>query len=197
MRLLLAMTLLFGIAALPLSVSAQPAEEDGLSSWQVDEGTSLEQPASEEPVLQLKLDEAGVEVAPTEHWPGMGQVTTPEETEKVLRFNRARTGLYYGLGFGAGFLVGGAIWFGVSYICPAEPFCILFCEPPPPCPPPPERNPGARKAGLTLMSIGAAAMITSGVVYGVRKRQLRNPEHVDRGKRRRVQWDLARSRLVF
>ena len=197
MRLLLAMTLLFGIAALPLSVSAQPAEEDSLSSWQVDEGASLEQPASEEPALQLKLDEAGVEVAPTEHWPGMDQVTTPEETEKVLRFNRARTGLYYGVGFGAGFLVGGAIWFGVSYICPAEPLCILFCEPPPPCPPPPERNPGARKAGLTLMSIGAAAMITSGVVYGVRKRQLRNPEHVDRGKRRRVQWDLARSRLVF
>jgi hypothetical protein len=196
MRLLLAMTLGAPLT-LPLSVSAQPAEEDGLSSWQVDEGTSLEQPASEEPVLQLKLDEAGVEVAPTEHWPGMGQVTTPEETEKVVRFTRARTGLYYGLGFGAGFLVGGAIWFGVSYICPPEPFCILFCEPPPPCPPPRERNPGARKAGLTLMSIGAAAMIMSGVVYGVRKRQLRNPEHVDRGKRRRVQWDLARSRLVF
>jgi hypothetical protein len=50
---------------------------------------------------------------------------------------------------------------------------------------------------LILMAVGAAAMITSGAVYGVRKRQLRNPEHVHPGKRRRVQWDLARSRLVF
>jgi hypothetical protein len=48
-----------------------------------------------------------------------------------------------------------------------------------------------------MMAVGAAAMITSGAVYGDRKRQLRNPEHVHPGKRRRVQWDLARSRLVF
>jgi hypothetical protein len=61
--ILLAMTLGAPLT-LPLSVSAQPAEEDSPSSWQVDEGTSLEQPAPEEPALQLELDDAGVGVVP-------------------------------------------------------------------------------------------------------------------------------------
>jgi hypothetical protein len=47
------------------------------------------------------------------------------------------------------------------------------------------------------MAVGAAAMITSGAVYGVRKRQLRRLREAHYGTPRRVQWDVARSRLVF
>jgi hypothetical protein len=187
-RLVLAMMLL-GLAALPLSVSAQPAEEDSLSSWQVDEGASLEQPAPEEPALQLKLDEAGVEVAPTEHWPGMGEVTTPEETERLLRLNRARTGRYVGLGAGGGLIAGGALFLGLSYMC------FIGEEGDPGCPELPNR--GLFNAGLILMAVGAAAMITSGAIYRDRKRKARKFEQAHHGTPRRVQWDLAQSRLVF
>jgi hypothetical protein len=48
---------LAGLVASPLSVSAQAASEDSLSSWQVEA-----KPAPEEPALQLKLDDAGVAV---------------------------------------------------------------------------------------------------------------------------------------
>jgi hypothetical protein len=43
---------------------------------------------------------------------------------------------------------------------------------------------------------GAAGMIATGILLGVRKRKLRLQE-ADYGTPRRVQWDLARSRLVF
>jgi hypothetical protein len=48
-----------------------------------------------------------------------------------------------------------------------------------------------------MMAVGVAAMITSGAVYGVRKRQLHRAEQAHYGTPRRVHWDLARSRLVF
>jgi hypothetical protein len=85
--ILLAMTLGAPLT-LPLSVSAQAAEEDSLSSWQVDEGASLEQPASEEPALQLELDDAGVGVVPPP--PRTLDGYTLEEME--LRVKRARIG---------------------------------------------------------------------------------------------------------
>jgi hypothetical protein len=170
--------MILGLAALPLSVSAQPAEEDSLSSWQVEA-----KPAPEEPALELKLDEAGVEIAPTEHWPG--QITrTPEKADAYLRVDRAWNGfLYGGLTAGGALIAGGAMVLGLSY------FCIGECERP--------ASPGLFNAGLITMAVGAAAMITSGAVYGVRKRQLRRLREAHYGTPRRVQWDVARSRLVF
>ena len=88
-----------------------------------------------------------------------------------------------GAGLGAGFLAGGAVMLGLSY------FCIGECEQP--------ASPGLFNAGLILMAVGAAATIASGIVYGARKRQLRRLREAHYGTPRRVQWDLARSRLVF
>jgi hypothetical protein len=50
---------------------------------------------------------------------------------------------------------------------------------------------------MTLAVGGAAGMIISGAVLGVRKGKLRRLQHAHHGTPRRVQWDLARSRLVF
>jgi hypothetical protein len=44
---------------------------------------------------------------------------------------------------------------------------------------------------------GAVGMIISGALLGVRKRKLRRLQEAHYGAPRRVQWDLARSRLVF
>ena len=63
MRFVLAMVLA-GLA-LPLSVSAQAREGGTTSEPNLDEPAPTSEPAPEEPVLQLKLDSAGVEVTPS------------------------------------------------------------------------------------------------------------------------------------
>jgi hypothetical protein len=55
-----------------------------------------------------------------------------------------------------------------------------------------------RTAGLVLTISGAVGMIVGGIVFGVRKgAERRGPQEAHWGTPRRVQWDLARSRLVF
>ena len=102
MRFVLAMVLA-GLVGFPLSVSAQPAEEDSLSSWQVDEGASLEQPAPEKPALELKLDEAGLDVAP-----GYPPPTLEELERQKKKRRRRRIGIGVGVTLGA-FIVGTTI----------------------------------------------------------------------------------------
>ena len=51
--------------------------------------------------------------------------------------------------------------------------------------------------GLTLGVGGAAGMVVSGILLGKRKRKLRELQEAHYGRPRRVQWDFARSRLVF
>lgn len=52
-------------------------------------------------------------------------------------------------------------------------------------------------AGAVLMMVGGVGMIISGVVWGKRTRQGRRLEEARYERPRRVQWDLAQSRLVF
>jgi hypothetical protein len=51
--------------------------------------------------------------------------------------------------------------------------------------------------GMTLAVGGAAGMVVSGILLGKRKRKLRRLQQSHYGTPRRVQWDLAQSRLVF
>ena len=92
---------LAGLVALPLSASAQPAEEDSLSSWQVEA-----KPAPEEPALELKLDEAGVAVVRSpppaiDGYPRRIQINEP-------RSRGAKAGIAVGVILGA-FIVGSTI----------------------------------------------------------------------------------------
>ena len=186
MRLLLAMTLLFGIAALPLSVSAQPAEEDSLSSWQVDEGTSLEQSAPEEPALQLELDDAGVGVVPPP--PRTLDGYTLEEME--LRVKRARIGL----GVSAGVFALGLAMFisGAAGDCAYTYYGFV-----PASEAPPARCDPLLYGGTVISLFGIVGMITSGVLLRRHKHDRDRLRRAHHGTPRRAQWDLTRSRLVF
>jgi hypothetical protein len=61
MRYLLGLVFLLALVAAPLSASAQAGEDDPVSG----EPSPSSEPAPEEPALQLRLDDAGVEVVPS------------------------------------------------------------------------------------------------------------------------------------
>jgi len=94
------------LAALPSSASAQGGEEHSLSFWH-DEALKIAlfskspapspETAPEEPALQLKLDDAGVEVTPTPEGFYIVEPTEPTEEEERPRRRRRAIGLGVGL----------------------------------------------------------------------------------------------------
>jgi hypothetical protein len=50
---------------------------------------------------------------------------------------------------------------------------------------------------MWLMISGAVGMIVTGTLLGIRKGELRSLQKADYGRPRRVQWDFARSQVVF
>ena len=140
---------LAGLAALP--VSAQAGEEGAASEPNIVQEPSSE-PASKEPALKLELDTAGVEVVPSP------PRTFPDRyTEMRLRVRRAKIGL----GVSAVVMVvGTALAFGggAASICLSEP-----CS----------RATGLTITGSIMVGAGAAGMVASGILLGVRKRKLR------------------------
>jgi hypothetical protein len=130
------------------------------------------------PALKLELDEAGVEVAPRPAWTAYGY--TVEEIEMNRRVKLARIGLYVS----AFALVAGGMT-----ILVANARCVIgewteSCN-------------RIENAGIFIMSASGAGMIASGVLLGVRKRKLRRLQEAHYTAPRRVQWDVAQSRLVF
>jgi hypothetical protein len=160
-RYLVSVVCVLALVALPRSVSAQPAADDSLGSWQVE---AKAQP--EEPALELELD--------------------PELAEMELRVKRARIGL-----------IGTAVAFPVGVVLLVAGFAQTpICLWEEPCPDPPQSATRTAIAGATLTLGASAGMIATGILLGTRKRQLRELERLKPWPRR-VQWDLAQSRLVF
>jgi len=162
-----------GVVPLPRNASAQAAEHSEATEQAVDEEPSPE-PAGEEGSPSLEYADPGSN-PPNIKW-GLDW-SLHEDMDPAVR--RARIGL---ITSAAVLAVGGAL-FGISYID------IGFT---------PRRwvDP-VRITGVTLMAGGAAGMIATGALLGVRKRKLRELQAAHYARRRRVQWDLARSRLVF
>jgi hypothetical protein len=180
MRLVLAMVLA-GLAALPQSASAQAGEEGTTSEPNLQEPAPSSEPAPEEPALQLKLDAAGVEVVPSP--PRTPEGYTLEEAE--LRVKKARRGL---IGTSVILGLGVALWSSAA-ACSDPPSTEEFLDLPPCF--------GLIVTGLVLTGVGLVGMIVSGPVLGARKRKLRRLQEAHYGTPHRVQWDPARSRLVF
>jgi hypothetical protein len=190
MRLVLAMVLA-GLAALPLTASAQAGEEGTTSEPDVQEpAPSTEpapeepspptEPAPEEPALQLKLDDAGVEVAPSP--PRTPDGFTLEEME--LRVRRAKIGFNVSLGvLGAG----SAIFLVASFVAIAQWGEDKSFD----------RAETAMLTGGVLLTAGLVGFVTSAILLSRRKRDRDTLRTAHYGTPRRVQWDLARSRLVF
>jgi hypothetical protein len=164
--------MLAGLGTLPQSASAQ-AEEAATTS----------EPAPEAPALQIELDTAGVDVVPSP--PRTADGYTLEEME--LRVRRAKIGL--GSSFAA--LAVGGMLFGISY---SQLRYGVVCTDP--C----QEVAWAgvvRVTGVTLMAGGFVGMLACGVMLGIRKRGRDSLRDAHYGTPRRVQWDLAQSRLVF
>jgi hypothetical protein len=181
MRLVVVM-LLAGLVALPLSASAQEVEEGASPELSAEEPAPSTEPAPEEPALQLKLDDAGVGVVPSP--PRTVDGYTLEEMER--RVKRARTGLIVTsliLGVGVALWVAGEVH-SARNPPPPDAFSLGIPD-------------GYFVAGMTLTVVGSTGMIVSAAVLGVRKRKLRKLQEAHYRTPRRVQWDLARSRLVF
>jgi hypothetical protein len=157
-------------------VSAQAEKEGKTSEPNLLEPGPSSEPAPEEPALQLKLDSAGVEVVP------IAERIALEETK--LRVKRARIALFSTAGVtGVGVVLFGV---GVARVRSSQDLDALSRE-----------NSEPLISGMSLMIGGAVGMIVTGTLLGIRKGELRSLQKADYGRPRRVQWDLARSRLVF
>ncbi|NNE18114.1 MAG: hypothetical protein HKN10_06530 [Myxococcales bacterium] len=165
---------LAALSSSPLSASAQ---EEGSTP---NRRQPQSEPAQEAPALQLELDPAGVGVVPSPARTGDGY--TLKEMER--RAQRAKRGL----GVSVVPLVAGGMMMTVGT---AGTKCFFNSE----------AQKGCNRllyGGVGLAALGAAGMIATGILLGVRKRKLRTfREAASYEGRRRAQWDLARSRLVF
>jgi hypothetical protein len=136
--------------------------------------------AQEASTLQLELDAAGVDA-----------VASPARTidgymlkEMERRAQRAKRGLGVSV---VPFVVGG-IFMTVGTVGGG---CFLNSDPPTQC----KRM---LYSGVGLAAVGAAGMIATGILLGVRKRRLRTlREAAYYDRRRRAEWDPVLSRLVF
>jgi hypothetical protein len=160
-------------------VEAQSAGEAATTSEpNLQEPAPSSEPASEEPVLQIELTPAGVDVAPSQ--PRTVDGYTLEEME--LRVRRARIGLLSTTGVA----VVGAVLFGVGAArARSSQDLDALSEGP------------LLISGMSLMISGAVGMIAIGILLGVRKRDLRKLQESRYEGPHPVQWDLARSGVVF
>ena len=164
-----------GVVPLSQSVSAQTSEEGTAAEPSLlEEPAPSSEPTPEEPALRLELDSAGVNVAPS---------PPRTELEKIeLRVKRARIGLLSTTGVA---VVGAALFgAGVARGRSSQDLDALSEGP-------------LLISGMSLMISGAVGMIASGIVLGFSKGELRRLQEAHYGSPRRVQWDLAESRLVF
>jgi hypothetical protein len=166
----------------PENASAQDAEEAATPEPSLQEPSS--EPASEGPALQLKLDSAGVDVVPSP--PRTVDGYTLEEMERRVR----RAGI--GLGVSGGVLFAGVVMGAIALSEAAPFFCILEA-----CPPTADWAAPVGWTGALLTVGGLLGMISFGTERGRRKRKLRELQEAHYGRPHRVQWDLARSRVVF
>jgi hypothetical protein len=161
-------------------VGAQSAGEAATTSEpNLQEPATSSEPAPEEPALQLQSGDAGVEVVPSP--PRTPDGYTLEEMERRVMLAKL------GVGVSAVPIFVGALLAASTAFSPLAPRT-------------PEEQTSDRRlqyTGAALAAGGAASMVAMGIVLGVRKRKLRSLQEADYGRSHRVQWDVARSRLVF
>ena len=146
------------LGVLPQSVSAQDGEGGATAE------PSLEEPAPEEPALQLRLDEASVDVTPST--PRTPDGYTLKEME--LRVRRAKIGLgvsvpFIMMGTSVAVITSGLGEFGVPEEEKIGP------------------SPGGIAAGIVMIAGGLGGTIASGVLLRRRKRELRSLEQAHYG----------------
>ena len=174
------------VGTLPQSASAQAGEEGTTSEPNLKEPATPSEPVPEEPALQLRLDDAGVGVAPGYPPRTVDGYTLKEMDRRVMR---ARIGLGVSIVAmtvvgpilvmaGAGASLTSCEWGGTEDCSPSEvPWLIA--------------------AGALVTVGGIGGTIASGVLLRRGKRNRDRFREAHYGTPRRVQWDLAGARLVF
>jgi len=188
MRFVLAMVLA-GLVALPLSASAQDAEEVETSEPNVVKAVPASEPAPDEPALQLQLDDTGVEVAPG-YPPRTAEGYTLEQAEHAVETDRRGliiSSVFFGVGVGA--LAGGLAWGPHAECGDDDPATFDICIPPGPI--------ILGTLGAVMATGGFIGMAIKGSRLAKTRSELHELKESHHGKPHRVQWDLARSRLVF
>jgi len=175
MRYLPSFVFVLALGVAPLRVSAQDAEE----------GTTSESNL-QEPALQLKLDAAGVDVVPSAPRTTDGYIVANEEMVLRERVSKARAWLIATAvvtAIGVPLLAVGATYDRRQQ--PSQDLDLDFT--------------GAALGiiGGVMVAAGVVGMVASGAELGASKRKLRALQQAHYGTPRRVQWDLAQSRLVF
>ena len=177
---------LAALAASPMSVSAQAEEAGTAPEPGLQEPATSSEPAREEPSLELKLGANGVDVVPSAPRSGDGYIVVSEEMELRARVPKARgwliaTSVVTAIGVPL-------LALGLTYDRrqqPSEGFDLDFT------------GVGMAFAGGLILIVGVVGMAASGAMLGSSKQELRELQEARYGRPRRVQWDLARSRLVF
>ena len=174
MRLVLAMVLA-ALVALPLSASAQAEEEAATSEPNLQEPAPSSEPADEEGDLSGDWWHPEAFAAPAYEPPSAskGQEHGRHRMHPAGIVCLTMTGV----------TVVGAVLVGVGMTRPSTGDL--------------NRDIAPVAAGTVLMMVGGVGMIISGVMWGKRTRQGRRLEEARYERPRRVQWDLAQSRLVF
>jgi hypothetical protein len=175
------------VGTLPLNASAQAGEADTTSEPNLQEPAPSSEPATEQPALQLKLDAAGVDVVPSPARTTDGY-TLEEIYVRHAKRRIRRAGI--GLGVSLAAFAGGIAMMGVA-ISESNVICILECPDSPAWVAPVGATGGVLTAG------GFAGIIVSAIHLGGGRTELRRLKEAHYGTPRRVQWDLAGSRLVF
>jgi hypothetical protein len=187
MRYLVGFVFVLALVASPLGVSAQAGEEGTAAEPNlVEEPAPSSEPTPEEPALELKLDAAGVEVAPSP--PRTADGYTLARMELRVKQSRRR-------------LIGSAVILGLGAACAAGAVVASrnFADDEPTLSDPLFSG-AAIFAGTCafLRGIGViVGMDVSGSKMADRKQERRRLQEAEHGTTRRVQWDLETARLVF
>jgi len=164
MRYLVGFVFVLALVALPQNTTAQAGEEGATSESNLQEPAPSTEPAREEPALQLKLDDAGVEVVPSP--PRTPDGYTLEEMERRVR------GAKIGLGVSVPFIMMGTF---VAVIASGlGEFAVPEEEKIGP-------SPGGIAAGIVMTAGALGGTIASGVLLRRRKRELRSLEQAHYG----------------
>ena len=168
----------------PLSASAQAEEEGASAELNLQESAPPSEAVPEEPALQLQLDDAGVQLAlPPPRTPERlragGGRASGEASEDWARRLRCRFLCRW-------------MFFGFAAAEGLSNFCLSGQ-----CTPIPKWVYPMVWTGTALLVGGFAGMVASGVLLRRRKRERDSLRQAHYATPRRVQWDLARSRLVF
>ena len=178
MRYFVGFVCVLALAAVPRSVSAQQKEEGAIPEPDQQDPTPSAEPAPEEPALEMNLGADGVEVAPSYPQRTDDGYTREEMEVRVRRAKGGCGGTAGVLALGVGLVIGGVVYESSDLSdVGVQPTLLAM--------------------GILVTVAGAAGMALSCNKLAARKGQLRTLQEAHYGRPRRVQWDLAQSRLVF